>query len=272
MKITHIASRPNQADFALVTINESEDQAVRDVFLGDQTLLEEHRLPGDRGVFTWWQMQGKASSDQYVVIHASTGDAKGLLPAIEVVRELDRLFKPRFLLVLGTAGGIRDRGIEYGHVIFSRQVHVGYQQLLDGPSPEGGPCEVCVHLFDDPIQPPSDRLYFHAKNAALDWRPTPAMKVAAEGVAEAIALIAQGSPNDRTWIDSLNTNLEQAFTRTPESTEIFSGSYLIDGRNSELFASIKRTFPKVGAVEMEAGAVAQAVLHSTDTEHFLGIL
>lgn len=71
---------------------------------------------------------------------------------------------------------------------------------------------------------------------------------------------------------SVITNLEQWQTKSPEATEIFSGSYLIDGQNSELFASLQRSFPKVGAVEMEAGAVAQAVLHSIDTERFLGYL
>lgn len=265
-------SRPNQADFALVTINDSEDRAVREVFGGPLAEQGQNRMVGERGVYEWWQLPGQFPSDQYVVIHGSTGDAKGPLPAIELIRELTRLFNPRYLLLLGTAGGIREKGIEYGRVIFSRQIHAGYQQLLDLPPETAKSCKVEISLFDDPVQPPSDRLYLHAKNAAIDWKPTEAMKEASESASQVVNGLGTSNHEDAPWIGSVLENVKLAMTKPPEATEIFSGSYLVDGKNSELFASIKRTFPKVGAIEMEAGAVGQAVLHSTDTEQFMGYL
>jgi nucleoside phosphorylase len=255
--------QPSQADFALVTINDSEEQAVRDVF--PEACL--NRMPKERGVFSWWQMKGQAPSDRYVVIHASTGDAKGPLPAIEVIRELDRLFKPRFLFVLGTAGGIRERGIEYGRVVFSRQVHAGYIQLLDASEQRDSGCMVDIRLYDDPVQPPSDRLYLHAKSAAVGWQPTKLMEDVAAKADEAL-----GRCGEHPWVKDAIESFKRTKAYRPEATEIFSGSYLIDGRNSELFASLKSSFPKVGAVEMEAGAVAQAVWHSIETERFVGYL
>ncbi len=262
---------PEQSDFALVTINESEDQAVRDVFGEFKDPQRECRIAGNRGVYEWWQMRGRTPEDQYVVIHASTGDAKGPLPAIELIRELDKLFRPRFLLVLGTAGGIRERGMEYGRVIFSRQVHVGYQQLLDVQSGDPEDPYVGVALFDDPVQPPSDRLYLHAKNVALSWAPEQLMTRAAEEAVEAVKQL-DGGEEAHKWIADVLSNLERSRGRRPDATEIFSGSYLIDGQRSQLFKTLKRTFPKVGAVEMEAGAVAQAVLYSIETERFVGYL
>jgi nucleoside phosphorylase len=271
--MTPITPQPNQADFALVTINDSEDQAVRDVFLEVRPC--ENRMAKERGVFSWWQMKGQSPSDRYVVVHASTGDAKGPLPAIELIRELDRLFKPRFLFVLGTAGGIRERGIEYGRVVFSRQVHAGYMQLLDtteerdsnATEERDGGCMVDVRLYDDPLQPPSDRLYLHAKSAAIGWRPSQLMESLAAKAHEALRRCG-----DDSWIIDASESFGKTKACAPEATEIFSGSYLIDGHNSKLFASLKSAFPKVGAVEMEAGAVAQAVLHSIETERFVGYL
>jgi nucleoside phosphorylase len=276
---------PTQTDFALVTINESEDKAVRDVFRED-TLKSHGNTVGDRGLYTWWAMNNWDSSDRYVVVHASTGDVKGPLPAIELIRELDRLFKPRFLLILGTAGGIRDRGIEYGRVVFSRQVHVGYQQLLDRGEADVSPCKVEVRLFDDPVQPPSDRLYMHAKKAAVGWAHTARMKEASvDAVAtlttrlDQLAAGADEKPEEKEKKEKEKEAIEntiKAFLSNEElpaeATEIYSGPYLVDGKNSELFSCIKTTFPKVGAIEMEAGAVGQAVLHSIDTEHFIGYL
>jgi hypothetical protein len=136
---------PNQADFALVTINDSEDQAVRDVF--KTAYSPQNQLSGERGVFAWWQMGGALPSDRFIVVHASTCDAKGPLPAIELIRELDRRFKPRFLFLLGTAGGIREeKHIEYGRVVYSRQVHTGYARLLDLTRESGAPRTVEVTL------------------------------------------------------------------------------------------------------------------------------
>jgi len=225
-------------------------------------------------------MKGGLESDQFIVVHASAADAKGPLPAIELIRELDRRFQPRFLLVLGTAGGINERGFKYGRVVYSRQVHAGYQQLLDLPAESGKPCKVDMRLYDDPLQPPSDRLYLHAKKAAVGWQPTSRMQELAEeaiGAIEArasefIAVKSSANETDRLPAEKIVKSFEKTSVEPPEATEIFSGPYLIDGQNSELFSSLKRTFPKVGAVEMEAGAVAQAVLHSIETERFVGYL
>ena len=264
-------TRPTQADFALVTINDSEDQAVRTVF--GMAPDSRDRFAGARGVYGWCQLKGKTDVDQYIVVHASTADAKGLLPAIELIRELDRLFKPRYLLLLGTAGGIKERGIEYGRVIYSRQVHVGYQQLLDLRNENCDPCKVDIRLFDDPIQPPSGRLFLHAKSAAVSWVPSDEIKMMAEKSVKAIEECVSDDGEEATnWQQTIVERLNITSAQPPVATEIFSGSYLIDGRNSELFKSLKRTFPKVGAVEMEAGAIAQAVLHSVDTERFIGYL
>ena len=190
---------PEQSDFALVTINDSEDQTVRDVFGELKDPQRECRIADNRGVYEWWQMRGRTPEDHYVVIHASTGDVKGPLPAIELIRELDKLFRPRFLLVLGTAGGIRDRGMEYGRVIFSRQVHVGHQQLLDVQSTDSEDPYVGVALFDDPVQPPSDRLCLHAKNVAFSWEPEELVKRAAEEAMEAVKQL-DGGEEAHKWI------------------------------------------------------------------------
>jgi nucleoside phosphorylase len=263
---------PNQADFALLTINKAEDQAVRAAFEG--ILSDERRVSGDRGIYAWGRMA--IGSDQIVIIHASTGDAKGPLPAIELLRELDRRYRPQFLLVLGTAGGIKERGLDYGQVVFSRHVHAGYQQLMDVENSSGpGAPPILIGLFDDPLQPPLDRLYFHAIQAAIGWT-CPVLKDLVPGCQKALEEIQEklGSPGDAApdWLSRILQRLPLLSEQEADATEFFSGSYLIDGKQSELFKNLLQTFPKVGAVDMEAGAVAQAVLHSVDNDRSLGYL
>jgi hypothetical protein len=314
-----MSDRPSQVDFALLTINESEGDAVRlafkDCLSGDRTLV------GMKGAYEWGRTEESPHTRDHIFVHASTRDWKGPIPTIEMIRELVRLFSPQYLLVLGTAGGVKStRAIEYGQIVFSRQIHTGYVQLVDGESVD----EVKASLYDDPVPPPHKGLYFQAVEVSQKWVADPKLNecaalcmrdlerlkgsatgtasgreappepdisgtLAAECAEESSnAARRETSPHDESpdllaEIDRIVASLcrrfpavvdkgsealaqganESAALVRPEPTEFYSGPFLIDGRNSRIFHGIQTTFPKVGAVEMEAGAVAQALQHSS---------
>ncbi len=109
--------RIQEMDVAIVTILEEEYKAVR------AHLSEPQRLPGpstDPNVCAW--MAGKvAKSDGngfYRVILALTG-RPGTNSAVFATIETVRRWKPRYVLLVGIAGGLPNEGLRIGDVVFS---------------------------------------------------------------------------------------------------------------------------------------------------------
>ena len=108
------------ADVAVLTITRAEAETAKQVFGAT------HRLGG------FYYALPKSSSPYSVVLRQAAD--RGNTPAYEAVKDFVEDLRPRFILLIGTAGGVstRDR-LKVGDVVVPSYIHYGdFQKMVDG--------------------------------------------------------------------------------------------------------------------------------------------
>jgi nucleoside phosphorylase len=221
---------PDRFDFAVITVNGEEFNAVQSV-LG---LRRRHPAYDPRGFIYYWGALKNSARQNVFVIHGTTGDEKNR-NAEDLARQMIDLFDPDFILVLGTAGGFKMKGCKLGQVVYSRLVRSSNNRgHLEG-----------IELEEAGNLPPDERLINLATDVAHTdkWR-----KILRQKNIACPAIETPASPE------------EEPHSYSPLKAEVFSGPDRIDNINASIAEAILKFYPRVSAVEMEAGEVARAIL------------
>ena len=213
---------PDRFDFAVISVNWDEDEAIRRV------LRLVHKRNIENSVYYWGLVRTETPGEEASVVYGSTGDQKGPEAAGALVRKMVELFDPEYFLALGTAGGVNANGIGIGQVVYSR--------LVRSSSNRGYKSEE-IEFEEDSNLPPDDRLTKLADDVARTktWR--------------SILTRRQIIPPRRI----------RRYQR-PEKVEIFSGPDRHDHANADLLTAIRRNYRRVSTVEMEAAGVAHELI------------
>jgi nucleoside phosphorylase len=221
--LSHASIPPDKFDFAVITVNIEEFNAINNILSLHRRLL----APDASGSTYYWGELKNDKKESVYVIHGTTGDEKNR-NAEDLTRHMTELFDPDFILALGTAGGFKARECYLGQVVYSRLVR---------SSNNRGHLEE-IDFEETGNLPPDERLINLANEVARrnKWQ---------------TILLRKGINPPET---AENGRV------VPKKTEIFSGPDRIDNVNDPLVKAILTYYPKVAAVEMEAGEVARAVL------------
>lgn len=231
-----IGSTGHHAQVLLLTITDKEFPVARSVLESIQTMVE----VGQTGAYTFENCVSRTDLP-FVLVQAA---ARANLYAASSVSKWIRLFRPQYVLVIGTAGGIQRptgrkgspsgwKGINSGDVVISEYVHYAeFKKIASGGN-------LMRYM---PIEQPSVLL-----------------------VEQARAVIA-----DSMWADLISRSFQVGDYRRPAATieEVLSGEAVQDNPLDPMQQFLMKHFDRAGAVEMESAGVGQ-FLHSTrETVHY----
>lgn len=213
-------------DIALITVIREEYEAVR-ALLGRLGSVESYRAPlGDVNLYGWdvATLAPAGGGPPYRVVLAMVGQA-GNLHSKDAVRETIERFAPRFVLLLGIAGGLARDGVRRGSLVVSTLIN-GYEA---GKVDESGfkPRLTQTYPVDSAL-----------RNAALKLPTVAAL-----------------------WSDDVLVAPPEAELSPPAlvSGPVASGDKVIDDASQPFFLSVMERFPGIIAVEMEAAGAASAI-------------
>ena len=225
-------SLPSQVDIAIVTILQEEYDAVK------RRLKNVRRDPGTRdqpNQYAWLVGEIEAASGgTYQVVLAMTlhpGNTSGSLGTGKTVAR----WRPRYVLLVGIAGGLPREQLALGDVIVSKQI-VSYEygkveHNAFNPRPD------FVYQSDGPLLRGASSL------GEADWRNGLGRRPNAD----------RAKPKLRVGI-------------------VGSGEKVIDDRSSDFFAAVEKAFSKLLAVEMEGAGAAAAIQEGKDEGRSVGFL
>jgi nucleoside phosphorylase len=238
------SARPKAVDIAVVTIKPEEYAAVL-------RHLESPENPTDlgrkRNRFAWRVGRVRSQLEaKYTVVVAMAGTA-GTNVAQSAVHATVEVFRPRYVLVVGIAGGLvneEERNgpvdswpIRKGDVVVSSVIY-GYEY---GKVDEGVfiPRHDLTHQVDSPIL----------------------------RAAQILPVI------DSKWSDSLQVQRPASAAHPPRvlAEPVASGDKVVDDPSASFFKAVWKSWPKLRAVEMEGAGAAAAVKDIVDSGKSLGL-
>ena len=223
-----------QMDIAIVTILPEEYQAVLD------KLDQKHRPRPQKNkpdLYAW--MLGEIKSPSYttpfkvvVGMTAKPGNVSGA----KIIEKAISRWKPRYILLVGIAGGLPREKLEKGDVVIS-QVIWGY---------EYGKVKKRFHPRTDWTYPVDDALLRNALALAV---------------------------REPDWAASFLQQHDQ-LSQSPKVVvgPIASGDKVVDDASSDFFKQVLKQWPKLQAIEMEGAGAASAINEATSEGHTVGFL
>jgi nucleoside phosphorylase len=224
-------SKAPEIDLAVITILPEEYQAVLACLDSPQ-----HVRGVEPNLYSWKTASVRVGNVDYSVVIALAGDPTNPVGALVTQLTVER-FKPRYIVVLGIAGGFPavEKGVvqEHGDVVISKIVH-GYEY---------------GKITREGYQPRGD--FTHRADIAL--------------VNAATAFISSGSD----WWSAISGRPPRPKRQHHARVgEVASGDKVVDDPNEAFFNAVITAWPKVLAVEMEGAGAALAieVLHGIGYE------
>jgi nucleoside phosphorylase len=242
-KAKRTSARPKAVDIAIVTIKREEYAAV----LRHLESPENPDLGRKRNRFAWHVGRVRSQLEaKYTVVVAMAGTA-GTNVAQSAVHATVEVFHPRYVLVVGIAGGLvseKERNgpvdswpMRKGDVVVSSVIY-GYEY---GKVDEGGfiPRHDLTYQVDSPILRAADIL----------------------------PII------DSKWSDSLQVERPASTVHAPRvhTAPVASGDKVVDDPSADFFKAVWDSWPKLRAVEMEGAGAAAAVKDIVDSGKPLGL-
>jgi nucleoside phosphorylase len=222
-----VASQRGIVDVAIVTVLPEEYKAVRSRLDHPVTLLGDETTPNMYA----WDLGSVASprhANPYRVVVALAG-RPGTSSGLQTVTATVRAFEPRYVLLVGIAGGLSEVGL--GDVVVS-DVIVGYEY---------------AKITGGKLQPRTN--WTHSTDTAI--------LTAAEAV-------SSRSPD---WHAGLRGPDGQLSTPKVVVGMVGSGNKVADDVEAPAFVPVMDTWPKLVAVEMEGLGAAEAVEQLRQTRH-----
>jgi nucleoside phosphorylase len=223
---------PSQVDIAIVTILQEEYEAVK------RRLKNVRRDPGTKdqpNQYAWVLGEIETTNgDTYQVVLAMTlhpGNTSGSLGTSKTVAR----WRPRYVLLVGIAGGLPREQLALGDVVVSKQI-VSYEygkveRNAFNPRPD------FVYQIDGPL------LRGAASLGETNWRSGLGRRPRTDRGESKILVGIVGS-----------------------------GEKVIDDRSADFFAAVEKAFTKLLAVEMEGAGAAAAIQEARDEGRAVGFL
>lgn len=225
-------SLPSQVDIAIVTILPEEYEAVR------RRLKNVRRDPGSKdrpNQYAWVVGEIEAAhKGTYHVVLAMTVNAGNSTASLGTATTIAR-WSPRYVLLVGIAGGLPRDQLKLGDVVVSTQI-VSYE-------------------------------YGKVQDGAFSPRPNYVYQVDGPLLRGALSL---GETN---WRSKLGRRPGMVDGKSKVLTGMVgSGEKVIDDRSADFFLSVERQFPKILAVEMEGAGAAAAIQEAREAGRTVGFL
>jgi nucleoside phosphorylase len=150
MEDTH-TTPPEEFDFAILTINLIETNAVKEIFGLDKQVMR-------AGTVYNWSYIANDDGDSVSVVAADTNDKKGDAEMKDLVSRVQVQLNPEHILLLGIAGGLKTRNVKLGDLVVSK--HIRYSVSKHEPG--------TVTPEETPIMPPDKHLIGLANAVAAE--------------------------------------------------------------------------------------------------------
>jgi nucleoside phosphorylase len=208
-----------RVDVALITMLDEEFRAV--------LACLEHRehVPGtaaEPNIYSWERGIVRTSKGDYSVVVAFAGNSTTSIGAVVTQRTVEK-FHPRYVVLVGVAGGFPDEGLAHGDVVVSKVIY-GYEYgKVDGgfrPRPD--------FTYQVDLGVANAAMAFHATGS--DWW----------------SAIPAAPPSPKA-------------TFQVRAGAVASGDKVVDDVGDPFFSAVLRAWPKLLAVEMEGAGAAAAI-------------
>ncbi|MBL9100885.1 MAG: hypothetical protein JNL82_08000 [Myxococcales bacterium] len=224
-------SLPSQFDIAIITILPEEYEAVK------RRLKNVRRDPGSKdrpNQYAWVIGEIEAAHEgTYQVVLAMTVSAGNATAGLGTTAIIAR-WSPRYILLVGIAGGLPRDQLKLGDVVVSTQiVSYEYGKVQDG-----------------------------------DFNPRPNYVYQVDGPLLRGAL----SLTETNWRRKLGRRPGRGEKPKVLMGMVGSGEKVIDDRSADFFRSVERQYPKILAVEMEGAGAAAAIQEARDAGRTVGFL
>ena len=208
-----------RVDVALITMLEEEFRAVL-------ACLEHHEhVPGtaaEPNIYSWERGSVRTSKGDYSVVVAFAGNSTNSIGAVVTQRTIEQ-FHPRYVVLVGVAGGFSDEGLTHGDVVVSKVIY-GYEYgKVDGgfrPRPD--------FTYQVDVGVANAAMAFHATGSDW-WSAIPATPPSPKAIFQV------------------------------RSGAVASGDKVVDDVGDPFFGAVLRAWPKLLAVEMEGAGAAAAI-------------
>lgn len=219
MPIPATTAQNERVDLAVLTILPEEFQAVI-------SCLDTHRhIRGSLdspNIYSWEIGTVRAAEAEFVVVVALAGDPTNQVAAVVTQATIER-FDPRYVVLVGIAGGLATQGQEHGDVVVSKIIYAyEYGKLDGGFHPR--------HDFTHRVDP---------------------------GIANAASTFISG---EREWWNAIQTRPPREKPRViARLGAVASGNKVVDDVDDAFFSAVVQAWPKLLAVEMEGAGAAIAI-------------
>lgn len=208
-----------QVDLAVVTILPEEYRAVLCCLDTHQHVRGSAAAPN---IYSWEIGTVRAGNDEYVVVVALAGDPTIQVGAVVTQATIER-FDPRYVVLVGVAGGLAVDGQEHGDVVVSKTIY-GYE----------------YGKIDSGFQPRQD--FTHRVD---------------QGITNAMSAFVAGGGDWWNAIQAMPPREKLAVA--VRLGAVASGNKVVDDVDDSFFAAVVRAWPKLLAVEMEGAGAAIAI-------------
>lgn len=226
-------SRPFRIDYALLTVNAEETRFARKIF----GLENEH---DENGLSYDWGYIKSSDNRDICVAHVSFKDTQGEIRAYEYATKVIDILNPRFIFMIGIAGGIQKKEkIEEGDIFISQLVKYG-------------PVKGGSYIREIPLMQPDSDISEFASTIGERLSCADALK----------QLINEEKKQDK------EAEVVPIFKNTPKIfyNELISTDTLVkDLKSNPDWQTVMDKHPRAVAVDMEAGGIAKC-LHTKAAE------
>ncbi|WP_342375884.1 hypothetical protein NVS55_32035 [Myxococcus stipitatus] len=234
MAHTHTTSPETKdaVDIAFITVIQEEYEAVR------RLLKNPQRDPGNAeqpNQYAWVRGEiERTDSGSYEVVLAMAGSPGTVSGSLATSRTVAR-WNPRYVLLVGIAGGMEREGLSLGDVVFSSVI----------------------------------RAYEYGKLHEGHFEPRPDFQYRVDGPLHRAALSLKNTP----WQKDLGRRPSRTASQSKAlAGPIASGDKIVDDVSSTFFSSVAKSFPKLLAVEMEGSGAAAAIDEAKEEGRSVGFL
>lgn len=229
-----VDGEPDRVDIAIITVIREEYQALRRL-IETPTLASGRAGQPNRYAWEWGTIHSPRYKAPYVVATAFAGAAGTNNGTLATLKTIER-WKPRYVLVVGIAGGLPQQDLRKGDVVVSTHIY-GY---------EYGKIEKEFHPRPDQTYQVDGALVTAAVAFAVrqpQWHSS--------------ALVAPPEPET-----------EPKVVAGP----VASGDKVVDDIGNPFFEAVLRAWPKLQAVEMEGAGAAAAIKSAQEDGHPVGFM
>ena len=244
-----------QVDFGIITVRIDEFQAALDRF------TPAHHVSGPKRYYEYARVSTATGRDCGVAIVRTLEQGQGAAQAVarDLIDELD----PRWLLLVGIAGGIPDQEFTLGDVLLASRLH----DFSVRAALEGKPSE--FNTTGGPMHPKVDRLLAHIPAFAdrlSDWNSEESIGCPKPNVDVPRKLLSNSMYGNQDWRQRVLASLRRHFpeneaTRPPlcHVAAAACGNTLV--KDAELAKEWLKFARHIGNIEMELGGVYLAARH-----------